>query len=135
VTKWNDELGVHARYQSNVPRVVVHVVDQNRPLLGHGRTDDALTDLETEVEHEIERIAFGVRDLQLLPGFVQHVNGEDGERGQTCDQPGNSPQQLVDVEYRRHLAAKVEQRGDKFLIWRGETVCQDCNNISPRWNR
>ncbi len=72
--------------------------------------------LEAEIQHQLERIAFGVRDLQLLPALVEHVDGEHRERRQAGDQSRNAPQQLVEIEHRRHFAAELEQRGDEFLI-------------------
>ena len=50
--------------------------------------------------------------------MVEHVDGEHRERRQPGDEPGNTAQQLVDVEHRRHFAAELEQRGDEFLILR-----------------
>ena len=85
-------------------------------LLGDRRADDALADLQAEVQHHVERIAFGVRDPQLLPSLVEHVDREHRERRQPRDEPRNASQQLVDVEHGRHFAAELEQRGDEFLI-------------------
>ena len=116
VPERHDELRVHSRDQAEIPRILMDVVHQDGPLLRHRGTDDALADLEAEVQHHVERIAFGVRDLQLLPLVVEHVDGEHRERRQPGDEPRNALQQLVDVEHRRHFAPELEQRGDKFLI-------------------
>ena len=76
-------------------------------------------------------ISLGVRDLQILPALVQHVDGEHRERRQPGDQPRDAAQQLVDIEHGRNFAAELEQCGDEFLILGSRTVRQLCNNISP----
>ncbi len=66
VPERHHELRVHAGHEPEIPRILVHVVHQDRPLLGDRGADDAFADLEAEVQHHVERIALGVRDLQLL---------------------------------------------------------------------
>ena len=75
-------------------------------------------DLEPEVQHHIQRIALGIRDLQNLSLVIEHVDREHRERRQSGDKPGDPAQQLIDVEHRRYFPAELEQRGDEFLIVR-----------------
>ena len=116
VPERHDELCVYSGHQPEIPRILMDVVHQDGPLLCHRGTDDAFADLEAEVQHHVERITLGVGDLQHLTLVVEHVDGEHRERGESRDEPRNAPQELVDVEHRRHFAAELEQRGDEFLI-------------------
>jgi hypothetical protein len=112
------QLRIDARHEPEISRVLIDVVDEHGLLFGDRRADDAFADLQAEVQHHVERVTLGVRDLQHLPFMVEHVNGEHRERRQPGDEAGNAAQQLVDVEHRRHFASELEQRGNEFLIVR-----------------
>ena len=55
-------------------------------------------------------------DAQLAAPLVEQVHGERVELDEPADQPGNLPQQLVEIEDRRDLPSEVEERGDELLF-------------------
>ena len=88
--------------------------------------------LRRKFEHQLERIAFGVGDSQILPPLVEQIDGEHRERREPGNQPRNAAQQLIDIEHGRYLAAELEQCGDELVDpVASRAVRQVCNNISP----
>ena len=108
------DLRAHLRHRADVSRVGQHVVDDQRPALGHDRADDALADGQPERPLDVLRIADGVRDAQVLSFLVEQPDGKGLERGQARDQLGDLLEQLVEVQDRGDLAAELEQRDEQL---------------------
>ena len=112
--KGHGDLRSHVGHRADVSRVREHVVDHERPALGHDRAHDALADCQTEGPLDLLGIAHRVRDAQVLAFFIEQPHRKGLERGQARDQLRNLLQQLVEVEDRSDLAAELEQ-GDEQL--------------------
>ncbi len=82
VPQRNRELGADAWNDAEVPWIRVDVVDENGPLLEHGGADNALAQLQPEIPHDVFRVAFGIRNLQILSPLIEKVDREHRERRQ-----------------------------------------------------
>ena len=100
----------------DVARIAADVADQDRALLGDGRADDALPDLQPEVLDDFFRIADGVGDAQIAAALVEQIDREDRERREPRDELRNLLQQLVEIEDGGDLASEVEQRGQQLRV-------------------
>ena len=91
----DDQLRSHVRDRSHVPRIDLDVVDQERPALGDGRADDALSDAQAEALLDVLGIADGVGDVQVLVLLVQQPDRERLERREPRDELRHLLEQLV----------------------------------------
>ncbi len=112
----HDQLRPGARHDLDVAGIGEHVVHQDRARLGDRRSDDALADLQPHVPDLVFRVADGIGDVQVAAAFVDEVGGERRELGQAADHLRDLLQQLVEVQHRRHLPSKVEQRRQQLGV-------------------
>jgi hypothetical protein len=116
VAERHGELRLDAGNRSKRPRIVVDVVDQNRPLFRDGGAHDALAELQADRADDFFRIPFRVRDAQVLLLLIDQVNRKDLEGGEACYELRDSRQQLVEIEDGADFTPKLEERGEDFLV-------------------
>ena len=111
----HDDLGVHAGYELHVARVGSDVVDEQRLLVEHCRPQQPLAET-----HAHGRPVYGIPDRirgsQLGTLLVEEINRKRLEVDEAADQLRNLLEQVVEVENRRDLAAKVEERRDQVVV-------------------
>src|SRR5690349_20506227 len=58
----------------------------------------------------------GVRNVYVLPFFIEQVDREGIELNEPSDELGNPLQQLIQIDHSRDLAAQVEQRQQNVAL-------------------
>ena len=84
-TQRHGDLRPHVRHRADVTRIGQHVIDDQRPPLGHHGPDDALADGQTERPLDLVRVAHRVGDAQVLAFLVEQPHGKCLERRQPGD--------------------------------------------------
>ena len=121
----HDELGVRAGHRLDVPRIGVHVVDEDRLPFGDRGADQALADLHPQRACDFVRIADRVRDRQLVALGIEQVDRERLELREPRDELRDLVQQLVEIEDGRDLASELEERRQLIVgIRRMKTRCR-----------
>ena len=98
----------------HVPRVVVHVVDEQRMARFDGRADQALPHFHAQRARRLGRIADRVRDGELVALGIEQIDGERLKMRDPRDELGDLRQQLLEVEDRRDLASERKQRRQRL---------------------
>ena len=115
VPERHHELRLHAGHELDIAGVGRHVVHEQRLLARDGGADEA--DPGTQLDRPFGfRIPDRVGHAQLAAALLEQVDRERIERDQPADQPGDLPQQLVEVEHGRDLPSEVEERGDELAF-------------------
>ena len=125
VPQRHGQLRLRARHHRQVARVGVHVVEQDRPLLGHGGADRALADLQREMLDDLVRIAHGVGDAQLFAPLVEQIHREHREAGEPRDQvrdlsssSSRSSTELTSRPSSARIARSSVSEAPAILAWR-----------------
>jgi hypothetical protein len=119
----NHELGAGSRDRFHVARVVPHVVDDHGRCLSDGGPDERFTGLQPQRVGNRVGVADRVRNPQLAALLGEEVHGERVELDETRDELWDLVQQFVEIEDRRHLAAKVEKRCQQGAFGGGLARC------------
>ena len=85
-------------------------------MLGDGRADDPLAELQREVADDLFRIPDRIRDPQLLGPLVEQVDRKHRERGQSSDEQRNLLEQVLEIEYGGDFTSKLGEDGQPFGI-------------------
>ena len=132
VAKRHRKLRLRARHHREVARILVDVIEEDRPLLGDGRADRALPDLQREMLDDLFRVADRIGDAQLFPLLVQQVDGEDREVGEPRNQVRDLLEKIVEIEDRADLTGQLGENREQFCVGRsgvGSVIARSCFHL------
>jgi hypothetical protein len=116
VAQRHGQLRLGAGDDRQVARILVDVVEQDRPLFGDRGPDRALADLQREVLDDLLRVADRVGDAQLLALLVEQIHGEHREIGEPGNQVGDFLEQIAEIQHRADLAGQFRKDRQELRV-------------------